>query len=98
MGAIFEKAKKDWQVMHGAWEGHIEWQYERALQECNGVLVNHLGRSKGIDGYTLFSGQLSRALKYASEELIAYWAHNRRLTLAQFEEQWVSGIEEYYGI
>jgi hypothetical protein len=97
MGAIFDRAKSQWAEMHLEWGMYVEYQYNRALEECGGVLVNRLGRDKGIDGYSLFTGTWVRAKKYASEELLAYWAHNRRLTLAEFEEQWLSGQIEDEG-
>lgn len=82
--------------MKSEWDLYIEFQYNRALEECGGVLVNRLGKTKGIDGYELFTGPLTRAKKYASEELLAYWSHNRRMTSAEFEEQWLDAIQGVY--
>jgi hypothetical protein len=62
-----------------------------ALEDCGGVLINRLGQANGIDGYTLFTGPWLRAQKYASEELLEFWNQNGRMTMTQFEEQWVEG-------
>lgn len=73
----------------------VDYQYLAAVEATSGVLVNREGIAKHIDGYTLFSGPLSRAQKYASEELLEFWEQNPRRTLSQFEEQWVTGMEQY---
>jgi hypothetical protein len=73
----------------------VDCQYLAAVEATAGVLVNKDGRAKHIDGYTLFSGPLSRAQKYASEELLEFWEKNPRRTLSQFEEQWVAGMEGF---
>lgn len=78
--------------MKYAWDMYIEAEYNRALEECAGVLVNRLGQSKGVDGYSLFTGTWIRSKKFASEELLAYWAHNPRLTASDFETQWFNGV------
>lgn len=79
--------------MHDEWVRHIEAEYNRALNQCSGVLVNAEGKANHIDGYSLFSGPATRAHRYASWELERYWEHRPRLTLIQFEEQWVQGVE-----
>jgi len=92
MGAIFDHAKYQYHMMKIDWELYVEAEYNRALEECAGVLINRTGMFSGIDGYSLFMGPESRVKKYASEELLAYFAHNPRLTAAEFEEQWFNGV------
>lgn len=75
--------------------GFIDYQYLAAEDATCGVLVNQLGKVDQIDGFTLFSGPLSRAQKYASEELLVFWETTPRRTLTQFEEQWIQGKLEY---
>lgn len=82
--------------MHDAWEQYIEVSYNRALEECAGVLINELGREQGIDGYTLFTGNVLRARRYASWELLRYWEGHPRLTMHEFEEQWVAGTSNHW--
>lgn len=77
--------------MHDEWLRHIEAEYARALEGCSGVLVNAEGKANHIDGYTLFSGPATRAHRYASWELEHYWQTHPRLTLHEFEQQWVQG-------
>lgn len=93
--AIFAKAAEHWQYMKQDYISFVDYQYLAAVEATAGVLVNHEGRAKHIDGFTLFSGPLSRAQKYASEELLEFWESNRRYTLSQFEDQWVQGRLEY---
>lgn len=95
MGAIWDHAKNQYAQMKEEWDRCVESQYDQALEECAGVLVNKLGQSKGIDGYSLMTGPESRVRKYASEELLAYFAHNPRLTAAEFEEQWFNGVGQF---
>lgn len=91
MGAIFARAKEDWQEMHDEWLRYVEVLYNMALEDTNGVLVNSLGRARGIDGYSLFTGTWTRAKKFASEELLEFWEQNGRMTMTEFENQWVEG-------
>lgn len=59
----------------------------RAEDDCRGNLCNAEGRAKKIDPLTLFSGNPLRAKRYASEELIAWWRANGRLSYAAFRGQ-----------
>ena len=68
--------------------------YRRALEDCNGVLLNERGKKKKLDPYRLFIGSDIAAYAYASEELIEHWARYPRLSFAAFERQWV---EPYSG-
>jgi hypothetical protein len=91
MGAIFDRAKEDWREMKDEWDRYIEVMYNMALEDTGGVLVNRLGRDRGIDGYSLFTGTWTRAKKFASEELLEFWNQNGRMTMTEFETQWVEG-------
>lgn len=91
MSAIFSRAAEAWQEMRGDYDSHVEHAYLAALEATSGVLVNAEGRALGIDGYTLFSGPLARARRYASWELLEHWESTPRLTLEQFEERWIAG-------
>lgn len=93
--AIFQQAAEDWAKMRYDFEKYIEAEYNRALTVTGGVLVNKTGRALHIDGLDLFTGPAVRAHKYASEELIDYWKHHPRLSLAQYETQWLQGHERY---
>ncbi|HUR07004.1 MAG TPA: phage minor capsid protein [Nonomuraea sp.] len=71
---------------------YAEWldqMYERAEQATNGFLLNSEGRATRINERSLFSGPASRARKYASEELLRFWADTPRLTLTEFRAQWL---------
>ena len=79
--------------MHDEWLRYIEAEYARALEWCSGVLVNAEGRASHIDGHSLFSGPASRARRYASWELERYWESRPRLSLHDYEAQWIQGVE-----
>jgi hypothetical protein len=93
--AIFTHAAQEWARMRHDYERYIEQAYNLALQDTGGVLVNKAGRARKIDGLDLFTGPQWRANKYASEELIDYWRLYPRMSLAEFELQWLQGNERY---
>jgi hypothetical protein len=85
----FAFAASHWRSIREEFELVREAAYEAAETGCSGVLLNHRGKRKGIDPYSLFIGSDIRARAYASEELIEWWAEHPRLTFAQFErERW----------
>lgn len=65
------------------YESYVASQHDRAENEI-GFMLNKEGRAKGIDAYSLFSGPVSRAKKYGSEELQAWFGRNGRQTLASY--------------
>jgi hypothetical protein len=93
VSAIFARAAEQWQDMRRDYERELSHQYLKALEGTGGVLVNKEGRALGIDGYTLLSGPLARAQRYASWELQEWWESHPRLTLAVYESQWLAGTE-----
>lgn len=95
--AIFEQAAQQWHTMRSDFLGHVDAEYDKALEFCAGVLVNKAGRAQHTDGYTLFTGSAHKAYKYASEELLEYWGKHPRLSLEDFELMWLSGQYELQG-
>jgi len=88
---IFENAARQWHEMRSDFLGHVDNEYDKALEACSGVLVNKEGRALHVDGFTLFTGTQRRADKYASEELKEYWETHPRLSLEDYELLWLSG-------
>lgn len=78
--------------------GHVDAEYDKALEACSGVLVNKAGRADHVDGYSLFVGPFRRAKRFASEELLEYWETHPRLSLEDFELQWLSGQYQLQGV
>ncbi|MEV4472816.1 phage minor capsid protein [Nonomuraea sp. NPDC049504] len=70
--------------MYAEW---LDQTYERAEAATNGFMLNAEGRAAGINERSLFSGPASRARKYASEELLRWWADTPRLTLTEYRAQ-----------
>lgn len=79
--------ESDGAAMRAAYMEHAEQQYLAAEQETRGYLVNRKGQAEGIDPKSLFSGDRKRAMRYASEELLRFWASNPRLGYADFKAQ-----------
>lgn len=95
MSAIFERASQQWKDMRSDFERYIDAAYNKALEACGGVLTNAEGKTQHVDGYDLFTGPAIKAYRFASWELQQYWAENPRLTMNDFESQWVEGnLEE----
>lgn len=95
VSAIFARAAEQWSEMQADFLSYRDDAYWKALEATNGVLVNAAGKALHIDGFTLFQSARKYAEKYASEELLAWWEANPRLTLKEFEAQWVSGNIEF---
>lgn len=67
-----------------SYEGSVNFEYVRAVEETNGELLSRRGRAAGVSPEALFRGSLSQMEPYASEELRAYWARHGRLTWTAF--------------
>lgn len=85
---IFAKAAEAYHQCRAEYGDYLEGAFSAASDAVSGNLLNERGRRKGIDPFSLFSGNEARATAYASEELIDWWRTNRRLTFAAFERDW----------
>ena len=95
MSAIFAEAAAQWSEMSMDFMAYVDDAYNKALEATAGVLVNSEGKAKKIDGYILWRSRKDFAYKYASEELLEYWEVNPRLTMKEFEAQWMAGNIAY---
>ncbi|MCK2031241.1 hypothetical protein [Microbacterium galbinum] len=86
--SIISEAFSAWRECRAEYDGTLYTQYEAAEAATNGAMLNARGREKGIDPFSLFMGNETRALAYASEELVEHWAQHQRITFAKFERQW----------
>ena len=91
MSSIFQHAAQQWYQMKSDYLSHVDNEYDKALEACSGVLVNKEGREQHVDGFSLFTGTERRAQKYASEELKDFWLTNPRLSVMDYELQWMTG-------
>ncbi|NUR01318.1 MAG: hypothetical protein HOY79_33780 [Streptomyces sp.] len=80
--AAYVKARRDAAIAQ--WQEHTEAQIAAAERACNGYLLSKAGRAAGINPYDLWTGPLSRAARYASEELREFWERQPRITRTQF--------------
>ena len=91
MSVIFAEAASKWSEMSMDFMAYIDSAYSQALEATAGVMVNAEGRAKHIDSYILFRSNRAYARKYASEELLEHWASFPRLTMVEYERQWLEG-------
>lgn len=88
---IFAHAVEEWRRLRDEHALLIEHQYAAAEAATRGNLLNKRGRENKIDPFTLFYGTEARAMAYASEELIEYWAAHPRVPFSAYEAAAVTG-------
>lgn len=86
--SIISEAFDAWRECRAEYDDTLYAQYMAAEESTNGAMLNARGREKGIDPFTLFMGNETRARAYASEELIEHWETHPRITFARFERIW----------
>lgn len=89
--AIFGWSAALWRATRAEYETYRESAYDRAVDACNGVLLNARGKAARIDAYSLFMGPEARAVAYASTELQDHWKEYPRMTYQAFERQTFEG-------
>ena len=78
--------RERWAALRAEWFDWAWAQFLAAETACRGYLLNKDGRAAGIDPWTLWSGRSSRAMRYASEELLEFWAHSPRITVTEYSK------------
>lgn len=68
--------------------------YLQAEKATRGHMLNKRGQADGVDPLTLFTGPISRARRYASEELMRWWSTNGRMNLTQFRAEVSGGAKD----
>lgn len=91
--SIISQAFNAWRECRAEYDDTLYAQYEAAEEATRGALLNARGRAKGIDPFSLFMGNETRALAYASEELVEHWESHPRITFSKFEKQWAAQRE-----
>lgn len=86
--SIISEAFNAWRECRAEYDNTLYAQFVAAEEATRGAMLNARGREKGIDPFTLFMGNETRALAYASEELVEHWETRPRVTFAKFEKQW----------
>lgn len=86
--SIISDAFYAWRECRAEYDSVLYAQFEAAEEATRGAMLNARGRQKGIDPFSLFMGNETRALAYASEELVEHWESHPRVTYAAFEKQW----------
>lgn len=86
--SIISEAFNAWRECRAEYDETLYAQFDAAEEATNGAMLNARGREKGIDPFTLFMGNETRARAYASEELIEHWESHPRITFAMFERKW----------
>lgn len=91
--SIIRDAFAEWRECRAEYDDTLYAQFDAAEAATNGAMLNARGRAKGIDPFSLFMGPETRALAYASEELVEHWESHPRVTYAAFEKQWAAQRE-----
>jgi len=91
--SIVGEAFDAWRECRAEYDDTLYALYEAAEEATKGAMLNARGRAKGIDPFSLFMGTETRALAYASEELVEHWESHPRVTFAMFEKQWAAQRE-----
>ena len=97
MSAIMDAAFETYRTMRAEYELYRHARFLRAHTELRGELLNAAGRAARIDSASLFLGRWSRVERYASEELLSWFAQHGRLTVDEFETQWWNGRDSGLG-
>lgn len=79
--------KARWAAVNTEWMSWAHAQFLAAEAACRGYLLNKAGQAAGLDPWTLWTGPASRATRYASEELLEFWAANPRLTVSEYRDE-----------
>lgn len=82
------------EVAREEYDSYVYSQYSRCESELS-FMVNPQGQAKGIDGFSLFTGPVSRAKKYGTQELQAWFAKNGRHTLGSFRHGMFGWASDY---
>ncbi|PRB14486.1 hypothetical protein [Microbacterium sp. MYb62] len=86
--SIISEAFNAWRECRAEYDDTLYALFVAAEEATRGAMLNARGREKGIDPFSLFMGNQTRALAYASEELIEHWEKHPRITFAKFERAW----------
>jgi hypothetical protein len=62
-------------------------QFLAAEAACRGNLLSRAGIAAGTDPWSLWSGPLARAERFASEELRDFWLTSARVTVMEYAAQ-----------
>lgn len=90
MSVIMAAALDVYGQMRDDFELHRNAEFMRAHEAVRGVMLNRRGRDEAVDPYSLFMGTATRAIAFASEDLLRYWIDTPRPTLSDFERQWMA--------
>ncbi|WP_251153765.1 hypothetical protein [Cellulosimicrobium sp. Marseille-Q4280] len=85
---IFAQAAAQWQEMREEFDLALRSHIDAAEQACRGSLLSPEGKAAGVSIDRLFGANRTTAARYASPELLEFWAARPRPTLAAFEEAW----------
>lgn len=89
MSAIFRQAALDYREMRSEFDLVLEAAYRAAEEGAHGKMLNTLGRSRGIDAYSLMMGPWRRVELYASPELIEHFRTHGRPSVSDYESEWM---------
>lgn len=75
------------QAVRRSYDEWLHMTYLEAEKATRGNMLNRAGKRAQVDPLTLFTGPVSRARRYASEDLMRWWRQNKRMNLTEFRAQ-----------
>lgn len=69
------------------YDEYVQVAYVAAEDATAGHMLSKAGRAADVDPLSLFSGTTARARKYASEDLLRWWADHGRMTYTEYKAQ-----------
>lgn len=78
-------------LARNAFQDHVRQSYADAEDATRGHMLSKAGQAAGVHPRSLFAGPETRARKYASEDLLAYWQEHGRMTVDDFKASLLGG-------
>ena len=86
---VFVFAAAQWSRMDAEFQILRQAEYDTAVEETSGYLVNARGVAAGWDSWRVFTGSPNIVAAYASEELRDHLAAYPRVRRVDFERSWL---------
>lgn len=86
---VFAWIARQWRQIDAEFMLARQAEYDTAVKETNGVMVNARGVAAGWDTWRVFTGSHNVLAAYASEELRDHLAAHPRTRREDFERTWL---------
>lgn len=86
---VFTFAAAQWGTVDAEFQILRQAEYDTAVEETGGFMVNARGVAAGWDTWRVFTGSTNILAAYASDELRDHLARHPRVRRADFERMWL---------